>query len=82
MGGSSIVTLGLVVEGWSDELPKEWSEELPEVWSEGLPKEWSEELLEVWSEELPKVLGVRLKLASIAKIKNVGHKLQAKYLSN
>ena len=60
------VLLGLVVEGWSDKLPKEWSEELPKV----------------WSKELPKVWGVRLKLASIAKIENVNPRLQVKYLSN
>ena len=60
------VLLGLVVEVWSDGLPKEWSKELPKVWSEKLPKVW----------------GVRLKLASIVKIENVDQVLQDKYLSN
>ena len=60
------ILLGLVVEGWSDELPKEWSKELPKV----------------WSEQLPKVRGVRLKLANIAKIENVDPVLQVEYLSN
>ena len=68
------VLLGLVVKGWSDELPREWSKELP--------KEWSKELPKVWSKELPKVQGVRLKLAIIAKIENVDLSLQVKYLSD